>query len=269
VKAPSRRSFLFAAGAGAVALAGVRAFLWEPRRLTITRHRLGTGDRTIRVAQLTDLHIQRLGDYEADVARETMALAPDVIVITGDAIDNGERIAVLDEFLALLDPATPKYAIMGNWDHWAGVTAAQLRAVYERHGCRLLVNQSVIHAHNGLAVRLTGVDDLVSGVPSLDHVTPGDGEVAHILLAHCPAYREYAERAAPGRFTAMLSGHTHGGQVRVLGIAPILPRGSGGYVSGWYREADRLPLYVSRGIGTSGIHARFFAPPEVALFEIG
>jgi predicted MPP superfamily phosphohydrolase len=67
----------------------------------------------------------------------------------------------------------------------------------------------------------------------------------------------------------MLAGHTHGGQIRVFGFAPVLPRGSGGDVSGWYRGDGRLPLYVSRGIGTSLIRARLGAPPEVSLFEIG
>jgi predicted MPP superfamily phosphohydrolase len=67
----------------------------------------------------------------------------------------------------------------------------------------------------------------------------------------------------------MLAGHTHGGQIRFFGFAPVLPRGSGGYVSGWYRGRSRLPMYVSRGIGTSLLRARFGAPPEIPVFEIG
>ena len=64
----------------------------------------------------------------------------------------------------------------------------------------------------------------------------------------------------------MLSGHTHGGQLQVLGWAPVLPRGSGGYVSGWYRKV-RPYLYVSRGLASSVVPLRLGAPPEVACFD--
>jgi predicted MPP superfamily phosphohydrolase len=64
----------------------------------------------------------------------------------------------------------------------------------------------------------------------------------------------------------MLSGHTHGGQIAPFGLAPFRPRGSGRYVSGWYRDAVPA-LYVSRGIGTSVIDARYRAVPEVPVFD--
>ncbi|NBC01413.1 MAG: hypothetical protein GVY15_11225 [Bacteroidetes bacterium] len=65
---------------------------------------------------------------------------------------------------------------------------------------------------------------------------------------------------------AVLSGHTHGGQVQVLGWAPVRPPGSGRYVSGWYKESEPH-LFVSRGIGTSVFPVRLGASPELPLFE--
>lgn len=244
--------------------------LWlEPRRVTVTRHRVGGGPRPLRVVQLSDLHLDGVHQFEIDVASTVSSLAPDLIVFTGDSIDGRGDLGVLDEFLRLLPAETPKYAILGNWDYWAGASVSAIRGAYERHHCRLLINETVLHEDAGRAIRLTGADDLVAGRPDVAGASQTDKDVPHVLLAHCPAYRERAETAAGGRFACMLSGHTHGGQIRVLGFAPVLPRGSGGYVSGWYREPTRLPLYVSRGIGTTMIRARLGSPPEVSLFEIG
>ena len=248
---------------------GAQAFIREPRRLTVTRHRIGKGERPLRVVQLTDLHLHGIHSFESEVAAMTTQLAPDVIVITGDSIDRREGIGLLDAFLGLLAPDTPKYAVLGNWDYWSGASVAEIRQVYERHGCRLLINETVMHEADGRQMRLTGADDLVAGQPDVGAEPVTRDGVQHLLLAHCPAYRERAERAAPGRFDCMLSGHTHGGQIRFFGFAPVLPRGSGGYVSGWYHERGRLPLYVARGVGTTTIRARLGSPPEVSLFEIG
>jgi predicted MPP superfamily phosphohydrolase len=267
----TRRGLVIAAGAAAAAATavGVQAFLREPRQLTVTRHRIGAGAAFLRVAQISDLHLQTIDEFEAEVASTITHLEPDVIVITGDSIDKGNRVGVLGDFLGQLDAGTPKYAVMGNWDYWSGASRSELRAVYERHNCRLLINETVIHKHRGGLVRMTGADDLLSGAPNVGNAGEGGPGEPHLLLAHCPAFRERAESAAPGRFTCMLAGHTHGGQIRLFGFAPVLPRGSGGYVSGWYRGDGRMPLYVSRGIGTSLLRARLGAPPEISLFEIG
>ncbi|MGQ0714683.1 MAG: metallophosphoesterase [Gemmatimonadaceae bacterium] len=266
----TRRRFVIAGAAAAAAAAavGVEAFVREPRRLTVTRHRIGSGSSPMRIAQLSDLHLQTIEEFEREVAARVAELAPDVIVFTGDSIDKGNRVGVLDDFLALLDSETPKYAVLGNWDYWSGAPRSELRRVYEQHTCRLLINETVAHEHQGRVVHVTGADDLLGGAPNVDSAPVGLSE-PHLLLAHCPAFRERAEATAAGRFTCMLAGHTHGGQVRFFGFAPVLPRGSGRYVSGWYRGDGRMPLYVSRGIGTSLLRARLGAPPEISLFEVG
>lgn len=265
----TRRGFVIAAGAAAAATAvGIEAFVREPRRLTVTRHRVGGGASPVRVVQLSDLHLQAIEEFEREAAALVAQLAPDIIVLTGDSIDKGNRVSVLGDFLTLLDPETPKYAVLGNWDYWSGAPTTEFRRVYERHHCRLLVNESVAHEHNGRVLRITGADDLLGGAPNVESAAGEPGQ-PHLLLAHCPGFRERAEGAAPGRFTCMLSGHTHGGQIRFFGFAPVLPRGSGRYVSGWYRGNGRMPLYVSRGIGTSFLRARLGAPPEISVFEVG
>jgi uncharacterized protein len=96
----------------------------------------------------------------------------------------------------------------------------------------------------------------------------------HLILAHAPDQHDLFSAAEidllkPFQPQLMLSGHTHAGQITFLGWRPILPHGSGRYVQGWYGDSSALalPLYVSRGLGGSGIRARLGSVPEVALFE--
>lgn len=275
----SRRSLLQSFGGLALAGVGLEGLVFEPRRLEVTRHRLGGEGSAVqvmlRLVQLTDLHLRRLGETELAVVETISALCPDLVVLTGDAIDSASGLETLEKFLHLFAPQTPKYAILGNWEYAGGVDLARLRTVYEAANCRLLVNESSLHLHGGASLLVTGMDDLIEG-----HPDPGaalgraPAAVNHLLLAHCPAHRDEPEfkrhlRARPGPSDSiryMLAGHTHGGQIALGGVAPLLPEGSGGYVSGWYR-GEGAALYVSRGVGWSGIPIRLGAAPEIAVFD--
>jgi predicted MPP superfamily phosphohydrolase len=284
----NRRRFLAVSGAataaGAAALGGYAAGV-EPRRVQFTRHavnaRTAPAQREVTFVQITDLHLQSVGGMHRRIAARVNALRPDLVLFTGDSVDRADRLGELSALLALFDARTPKYAILGNWEHWSGVDLGELADVYRRAGCRLLVNESAVHDVAGRALRLTGLDDLVGGRPdprrAFADPRPAD---AHLLLAHCPAHRDvFAAPPSPfdggaplpvdaGRITMMLSGHTHGGQVRLLGWAPVVPQGSGPYLRGWFRSPGAVPLYVSRGIGTSMMPLRLGAPPEVAVFTM-
>lgn len=204
-------------------------------------------------------------------------------MLTGDSVDRADRLGELASFLAMLDRATPKYAILGNWEHWGRVNLDALNAVYRAANSRLLINGHAVHETGGRAIRVTGMDDLVGGKPDAWSAFGLGPEVhAHVVLAHCPEHRDVlARRAVPNSLeyhpptpatfegaTLVLSGHTHGGQVNVLGWTPMLPRGTGRYVRGWFRDPGGPPLYVSRGIGTSVAPVRFGSPPEVAVFTM-
>jgi hypothetical protein len=284
----NRRRFLAALGAGALGALAADAWLVEPRRLEVTRHDLGArgpGGVRLTFVQITDLHLQKTGRLHRHLAREVARVRPHFVVLTGDSVDRRDALPALAEFLGLLDPRTPKYAVLGNWEHWGGVDLADLASLYARHGGRLLVNETAVFAHGRATVAVTGVDDLLGGRPDLGRALGGVAPAsAHLLLAHCPGYRDQlAARIVspltpvtasggapvdPGGFLAMLSGHTHGGQVSVLGWAPMLPRGSGRYMRGWFREPGLAPLYVSRGIGTSMLPVRLGSVPELAVFTM-
>jgi predicted MPP superfamily phosphohydrolase len=264
------------------------AFLVEPDQLTVTRHRVGADSASaprLRVVQLSDLHLAEIGSHEERIAGAVAALRPDLLVLTGDSIDQAGRVGLLGEFLELLDPGTRKLAILGNREHSGGVDIRELERAYARRNCRLLVNDVANLRVEGRNVLVTGLDALVGGTPDPARALVGSEPTPnHLLLAHCPAQRDRLrwERVrpvstarvadgpevdlAPYRPQWMLAGHTHGGQIAPFGLAVIRPRGSGRYVSGWYRDAVPA-LYVSRGLGTSFIRARYRATPEIAYFE--
>lgn len=283
----TRRRFVAALGAGAAAVLAADAWVVEPRRLEVTRHDVDPAPRAgtrITFAQITDLHLQRVGGLHRRLAAAVERAHLHFIAITGDSVDDRGKLPVLHDFLSLLDPRTPKFAVLGNWEHWAEIDLEELATIYARHGCRLLVNETAVLEHGGARVAVTGLDDLLGGRPDLPAALSGvESSPAHLLLMHCPEYRDRlaeagvaphvsggeAEAAGPARygFRAMLSGHTHGGQVALAGWAPRVPPGSGRYLRGWYRDGG-VPLYVSRGIGTTVAPVRFGAVPELAVFSM-
>lgn len=271
VGSPRRHELIIAGLAGSALL---YALLVEPFALEVTRHRVGGTGTPVRLLQLSDIHQSRLGLREALLARRVAAEAPDLIVLTGDYIERPQDLAGFEQLLAAL-PKVPTYAILGNWEYRSGLDLAALRAVFARQGVRLLVNESLVVDTARGAFRLTGLDDHFAGEPELKLAIPAlEPRQWHVVLEHTPAFRDLVQRqasaaakAARGR-TLLLSGHTHGGQIDAFGWVPVLPPGSGGYVSGWTRDDGGIPIYVSRGIGTSVLPLRFGVRPEIAVFEL-
>jgi predicted MPP superfamily phosphohydrolase len=256
----NRRTFIrLAAGAALGGTAFGVGGLRGAASLEFTRGRIpGAGTAKLRLAHLSDLHLRSLTGQHRRIADGITAEAPELMLFTGDSVDQRDALPLLDAFLAMLPARTPKYAILGNWEHWSGVDLHGLAETYARHGGRLLVNETAVHVTQaGASLAITGVDDL-EGTPDLGRalggITPSPN---HLLLAHSPAYRDGLRDPAPSplpgapagspldlaafRFRAMLSGHTHGGQVAIAGWAPLRPPGSGRYVRGWYRDGDGPP----------------------------
>jgi predicted MPP superfamily phosphohydrolase len=286
----NRRRFLKAAGVTAgvavAALAADAAFV-ETRRLTVTRHRVhspGTNaaGRAARVVLITDLHLRSVGRFHEHIAHEIARADPQLIVISGDSVDRDDTLPLLDDFLSLLDPATPKFATWGNWEHYIGIDLRTIAEIYARHGCRVLDNESAVAYVNGARLLITGLDSSQDGKPNIPKALRGvEPSANHLVVAHCPVQRDHVvgylrhdalagslhdPAAAVHTPSLVLSGHTHGGQITFGGWAPVTPAGSGPYVAGWYHDAP-IPLYVSRGIGETMIPMRFCCPPELAVFE--
>lgn len=215
------------------------------------------------IVQLSDLHLRGIGAEHEEIAEDIRRLSPDLLVITGDMINEAHEIHFLKEFIALLPECPGMFAIPGNWEYWSLAGIETIRATCDKAGLRFLRNEMAELAIKGHRLLVAGVDDWLVGKPQLPHSQAKEG-IFRILLSHCPGFRDTGEAAF---YDLQLSGHTHGGQVNLFGWVPFLPRGSGRYVAGLYQKTNPL-LYVSRGIGTTGLPIRFGARPEIAVLKI-
>lgn len=268
------------------ALGGVVAWgaAVEPRRVQyrVERVRVPGARGRATMVHVSDLHAHRPLALHERIAARIREAAPDLLVLTGDSVDRRDGLEPFRRFLDLLPPEVPTFAVMGNWEYEAGILPDEIEHLLAARNGTLLVNRSLRLRTPAGPLRITGLDDLVRGTPdwagALSEVE--DDASPHLVLAHCPAQRDRIprdvaalERAraalgrpAPARPWLVLSGHTHGGQVRVPGLT-WTPRGSGRYLRGWYREAGLPDLFVSRGVG-SAVPIRLGSPPEVAIFAL-
>ena len=222
----------------------------------------------LRLVQVSDLHIGPAVD--AGIVRaglaQALALEPDAIVLTGDyvsSLSHGEA-ATLEAKLSRLAAPMGVYAVLGNHDHWTRPTA--VGEAIRRAGVTLLRNEAVALRRGDAVLYLAGVDDVWEGqadlARALAEVPPG---ACTILLAHEPDYAD--EVASDGRVALQLSGHSHGGQVRLPGLPRVLPTLARRYPEG-LRKVGEMYLYTNRGLGMANLPLRFNCPPEITLIEL-
>lgn len=215
-----------------------------------------------KVVQLSDLHLYPFTQLVAieRAVQAANALNPDLIVITGDFVTTvAEAIQDLAPLLSTLNARDGVYCTLGNHDHWSN--ASVVRGGLRKWGLTVLHNQSVPLAKGKMW--LAGLDDGWVGRADLDAAleeTEGDAPV--LLMMHEPDLVD--EYSANPRIALQLSGHTHGGQVRMMRPrrAYTLPYLGKKYDAGLYR-VNQTWLYTSRGIGTVLAPIRFNCPPEV------
>ena len=280
----SRRQFgrlALRAGAGLGLLAAIDGFVIEPHfrvvgeRINIALARLPLEFDGFRIAQLTDIHFgpnigRRHIERCLDVTRQ---FNPDLVVLTGDFVGHPLGKGYGPEGARYAEPCSdvlvglknvPQLAILGNHDHWNGSEIVH-GALTER-GITVLRNSSAAIERGTKRLWIAGADDALAAKAdlqaTLEKVPAGE---ATILLAHEPDYADYASRFP---VDLQLSGHSHGGQVRLPGIGPlILPRMARKYHTGHYRVRN-MQLYTSRGVGVINPPVRFNCPPEVTLITL-
>jgi hypothetical protein len=221
----------------------------------------------LRLLLLTDLH---LGPFlsrngVAEVLSRIARLRFDVILHGGDlATSRASDFSGCADLLGALRAPLGAYGVLGNHEHYTR-EAPRLAREIEAAGVRLVQNSSVIVERGGAALLLAGIDDFNAGQPDLDSALRGaPRDVPIVLLSHNPdVFFDAAERGV----ALVLSGHTHGGQIRIPGL-PVLARMSrfrldeGRYI---FQETE---LVVSRGLGAVGLPVRVACPPEAVLLEI-
>lgn len=233
-----------------------------------------------RVAQLSDIHMDQFTEpfFLRDAVRQINRLNPDAVFLTGDFI----TFELLPRSLAIY-PAwqcanilnelqcPQRFAVLGNHD--VTVNAKKVTEALTANSITVLNNACFPIERAGARFWLAGVDDPVVGTPDPDSAIPASirdmPREPVVLLCHAPDYVDELLTHPAGKSVALvLSGHTHGGQIRLPLIGPlILPALGKKYVEGWFRFGN-MQLYVNRGLGSVGVPFRLDCPPEITLHTL-
>ena len=294
----NRRQFLTGLGAFTATGVGVAsyAFVLEPRFILRTvAHAFTppgwTPGLKLRAALIADPHVvdpyMPLSRWSA-IIDTANALAPDIVFMLGDYVSGiHPRLATVPigdtaKAAAKLKAPLGVFSINGNHDWWGDAEAQrqmkgppEAQRAFEDVGIPVLANRTIRLQKDGLPFWVSGTDSLVA-FRSKSHgflsMADLDGTLKQVIddapiihLAHEPDL--FADM--PQRVSLTLSGHTHGGQLRLAGYSPIVPSAFGNRYAYGHVIEDGKHLFVSGGLGVSTIPFRFGVPPEINLLELG
>jgi predicted MPP superfamily phosphohydrolase len=276
----TRRNFL---GLAAASVAGLAFYAGEIARhdleivfRTMALPRLPEAFAGLKIVHISDFHFQEYTEavFLEAIVRRVNSLAPDLIVLTGDFVSSKplpQRLTIrlgyhCAEILSRLE-CPLRYAVMGNHD--ALISAPAITDALATHGIPLLANTSVPLERDGQRLWLAGIEDALEQRPDIAAALPAarnQRQEPVILLAHEPDFADYA---VGHQIDLVLSGHTHGGQIRPPFLPPLLlPDLGRRYIHGLFRLGDGMQLYVNRGIGAVTLPFRFRCPPEITVITL-
>lgn len=263
-----------AAAIAAILFFGLRTDL-QVSRYTLSFSSLPAQFDGCRIALITDLHSERFGDGQSELLNALADAKPDIVVLAGDIIDSVKLdFAPVEELCAGLEGCTV-YAVYGN--HEAALSysdARRLRKLYSDAGVELLIDETVLYERGGESIAVTGMDDPYYYGQHLaayleNHpieLAPAEG-VFNLLIAH----RADAFPALRGLgFDLVLSGHLHGGQIRLPIIGGLLSQSREWfpkYSAGKYSESGTT-MIVGRGLGNPISIPRVFNRPELVIITL-
>ncbi len=222
----------------------------------------------VRIVQISDLHITRSTPDERlrNIVYEVNALAPHVIVMTGDIMD--DTLTMIDKKLDILKELHAPfgvYSVVGNHEFYSGLNSWSYKA--RQLGIHIFFNRGVLL--KPLNVFLSGIPDAYTAFShptfniNFEKALKGSSkENYRVLLSHNPSV---IDNLTSFNYNMMLAGHTHGGQLFPMHY--FVKKANGGYLSGSYK-VNGIDLYVSSGAGTWGPMMRLFAPSEIILINI-
>jgi predicted MPP superfamily phosphohydrolase len=276
----TRRNFLRGSAAAAAGLALYSGEIARHEISIVTQpiviDQLPDAFHNFRIVQISDIHFDEFTEpyFLRRVLAHVNSLAPDLVLLTGDYISftpmprNYVEAAMHRCAEVLRGIACPqRFAVMGNHDSFLG--APTIYPILAAVDIPLLVNQHVPIERAGKRLWLCGIHDPVTHVPDLESAIPERPDGPVLLMSHGPDYADELLTHPRGHLVDfMLSGHTHGGQVRIPFLGPChLPAGGVKYVEGLF-HLGRMQLYVNRGVGTVGLPFRLNCPPEITLFTL-
>lgn len=234
----------------------------------------------LRIAQISDIHFEEYTEafFLRHVVHRINRLKPDVVVLTGDFISIGplgkpfaaEAIWKCAQVLAELD-CPQVFAVLGNHD--VDVDPGEVTRALSSQGVTVLNNSHAPIERGNHRLWMAGMVDIADCKPRPELAVPEairqQPEEPVILLCHSPDYADQLLQKPVGQAIGlMLSGHTHGGQIRLPLFGPLVtPIHGRKYIHGLF-HLGALQLYVNRGIGTVGVPFRFACPPEITVLTL-
>jgi uncharacterized protein len=246
--------------------------------ITIQNPQLADSLGRFRTIHISDLHLRKFGYLEHRTVSLINRMDPDIIFVTGDLLGNGESsIPACLDFFSQITAQYGIWAVLGNSDHFHNgkyIDTTQFIQRLKKHGIQVLQNEnrkiSISFDTTSSSQKwfwLIGVDDPYLGYNDLHLAINGIPETdPKLLLSHSP---DIIDDAVDMKIDLMLSGHTHGGQIRFPFIGPVITQSiyRQKYAAGIF-NIKNITLYVNRGIGTSGIPIRLFCRPELTILSI-
>lgn len=251
----SRRRFLGALLVGTPAIALADSLWIEPNWLRVRRLNLANGTPTTRFVFFTDLHHKGDRGLLDSMVRKINALSPEFVCFGGDLVEEKEHVA--DALKGLQQIKAPIYGVPGNHDYWGHADFDEIDRGLMATGGRWLQDE-VLDVANG-KVQIAGATCMNPARFKLRD------DARHIALIHYPLW---VEKLGGYKFDVVLAGHSHGGQVRLPFIGPVItPSNVGRYDLGLF-ETPAGPLYVGSGIGWFYLNVRFLCRPEITVIEM-
>lgn len=238
-------------------------------KITINTNKIAEGE-SIKLLQISDVHNKKSMNSNKQLIRLVQRAQPDIVVITGDLIDDNtkdlENVFALVEGIAAIIPRI--YFVTGNHE-WRGGLAEKLKEGLSQRGVVVLDNKNEIVNIRNSSLNLIGVADWTSGQQDLDKAIQGlENSNYSVMLAHDPwiiyKYKDFIPDLT-------LSGHTHGGQVRLPFVGAIVAPGQKLFPEldkGIYKFKKDKFLYIDSGVGTSVFPIRFLNRSQITLISI-
>ena len=280
----SRRTFLKRAfsylfgSVASISIGYAYARYIEPRQVSIVKHSIThplipAGFNGTKIVQFSDIHLGH--NYELSHLNKNInlinELQPDIVLFTGDLIDNPLIYPEAEKIIPLLSKITAplgKFSIYGNHDH-GGYGSDQYKMIMVKSGFRVLANDyHTVKSIDNSEISIAGIDDLLLGRPDYEKTLQNNPATVYtILMIHEP---DTAETSAQYNVHLQLSGHSHGGQIQLPFLGPLItPPLATKYYEGFYEIGEeKLKLYVNRGLGTTRLPFRFLSKPEITEFTL-
>lgn len=280
----TRRSFLKKTAGTVLTLTGLGSGGYyyagqiEPKQLQINhfiirKNAIPASFHDFKIVQFSDTHLGFQYDLIqlSSLVEKINQQKPDIIFFTGDLMDEPNRYAEGNQIISILKNLHApfgKFSIYGNHDH-GGYGSEIYKSIMDQSGFTLLQNShKKVKLLDNSSIYIIGIDDAMLGRPDIQEAifsVPEDS--FKILLSHAP---DIADQASYFPIHLQLSGHSHGGQIKIPFIGPLVkPPFAEKYNEGFYEIGETpLTLYVNRGIGTTRLPFRFLSKPELSVFTL-